>query len=112
MSEQQVATPAASVPRDGTAANIVKGIHDRANGKAPATPLNDQKSPANPAAVDPNAGKEKYVVDGKEVWITPEQRSAWVQKGMAFEPKMDQLARLAQEQVQFQRALIEDPGRV
>lgn len=115
---EQVATPAASVPRDGskTAANIVKGIQDKANGKSPAAPpTNDQKPPTNPTAekpVDPNAGKEKYVVEGREVWLTPEQARAYVQKGIAFEPRMDQLARLAQEQVQFQKALLTDPGRV
>lgn len=114
---EPVATPAASVPRDGnkTAANIVKGITDKANGKAPvAPPINEQKPPVNAAAEpqDPNAGKEKYVVEGREVWLTPEQARAYVQKGIAFEPRMDQLARLAQEQMQFQKALLNDPGRV
>lgn len=112
MPDQQVATPAASVPRDAhtIAGNIIKGITEKANGKAPASnqpPTNDQRTPETPA--DPNAGKEKYVVEGKEVWLTPEQRTAWIQKGMAFQPKMDQLARLQQETVQFQRALINDP---
>lgn len=111
---EQVATPANSVPRDGTAANIVKGIQERTSGKAPAAaPVNGQQPPVNPSApTDPNAGKEKYVVEGKEVWLTPNERTAWIQKGMAFEPKMDQLARLANEQVQFQRALLNDPGKV
>lgn len=114
----QIATPAASVPRDShqTANNIVKGITERSNGKAPAAPpapINEgQKPPVNPTANDANAGKEKYVVEGREVWLTPDERTKWIQKGMAFEPRMDQLARLQHEQVQLQRALLNDPGKV
>lgn len=115
---EPVATPAASVPRDShtTANNIVNGISNRANGKAPAAdankpPINgsQQQPPVNPSAGDANAGKEKYVVEGKEVWLIPQERTAWIQKGMAFEPHMDQLARLVQEQQQLTRALINDP---
>ncbi len=117
MPEQSVATPAASVPRDGVSDRIVKGITDRANGKAPTPsetpPINgDQKAPVNPSATqgaDPNAGKDKYVVDGKEFWLTPEQSKAYIQKGIAFEPRMDELARIKQETIQLQRAILNDP---
>lgn len=119
MSEHQtVATPAASVPRDTqvTANNIAKGISERARGKSPVEPKSvpeqDNKPVENKSETpvpDPNAGKEKYIVEGKEVWLTPQERTTWIQKGLAFEPRMDQLARLAQEQSQFVRALINDP---
>lgn len=90
--------------------NIIAGIQNKAGrggSAAQQPPINDAKQPAAPP--DPNAGKERYVVDGKEVWVTPQERTAWVQKGMAFEPRMDQLARLQQETTQLQRALINDP---
>lgn len=111
---EQIATPAASVPRDAhsTANNIVKGITDRTNGKSLAAaqpPITGQQPLATPPPADPNAGKEKYVVEGREVWLTPQERTSWIQKGMAFEPRMDQLARLAQEQQQLTRALIANP---
>lgn len=116
---QTVATPADSVPRDGTSANIVKAIHDRASGRAPAAaqpPIKGQEPqqpPVNPSADEASkAGKEKYVVDGKEVWLTPEERTAWIQKGMAFEPRMDELARIKQEAIMLQRALLTNPGAV
>lgn len=108
--------PAATDQRNSSAVanNIVKGISDRANGKSPAAqpPINGQQPPANPAPVDPNAGKEKYVVEGREVWLSPEQARTYVQKGLAFEPKMDQFARLQQEQAVFVRSLMNDPGKV
>lgn len=115
MPEQTVATPANSVPRDAhtIAGNIIKGITDKASGKPPVADkpaVNGQ--PAPETAADPNAGKEKYVVEGKEVWLTPQERTAWIQKGMAFQPRMDQLARLAQEQQQLMRGLITNPGAV
>lgn len=79
------------------ATNIAQSIQDKANGKAPAAPpANGQVPPVNPTA-DINAGKEKYVVDGKEVWLSPEQRTAWIQKGMAFEPKVTQFGHLQRE---------------
>src|ERR1700679_2671581 len=82
-----------------TAANIAKGITDKSTGKSPEAklPVKDAaKTPENVPVVDPNAGKEKYVVDGKEVYLSPEQAKAYVQKGLAFEPKMDHLGRLQQ----------------
>jgi hypothetical protein len=94
------------------ASNIVKGITDKANGKGVSSqpPVTEQTKTENQP--DPNAGKEKYTVEGKEVWLTPQERTMWIQKGMAFEPRMDQLARLQQEAVQLQRALLNDPGKV
>lgn len=110
--------PPAPAPVDAktTANNIVRGIQNKANGKAPASqpPINGQ-APDNPAAgatPDPNAGKEKYVVDGKEVWLSSDEARTYVQKGLSFEPRMDQLARLQQEAAQLQRALLSDPGKV
>lgn len=109
------AQPAPTTPKQ-TAANIVNNIQQKAAGKSskapqeqpPADPTN--KAPETPP--DPNAGKEKYVVEGREVWLTPDQAKSYVQKGLAFEPKMDQLARLQQESMALQRALIDNPGRV
>ncbi len=112
----ETSMPAVSVvdPKQ-TVANIVSGIQNKANGKAPAAPATppekgQQQPPADPSAQQ--AGKEKYVVEGREVWLTSEQARAYVQKGIAFEPRMDQLARLQQETLQLQRALISDPGKV
>lgn len=120
MPEQVVATaPTAGQKVDSkqTALNIANGIQDRAKGKAPAAaaqPLvkEGQQPPGDPTAGDPNSGKEKYVVNGREVWLTPEQAKGYVQKGLAFEPRMDELARLQQEQTMFMRALLTDPGKV
>lgn len=112
MPEPVTAAPTAE-PKMTTASAISKAIADKAGGKAPTpapVPSKDQK-PAD-SQPDPNAGKEKYVVEGREVWLSPEQARSYVQKGIAFEPKMDQLARLQQETAQFQRALLSDPGKV
>jgi hypothetical protein len=117
---ETTAAPVTQADPKQTANNIVKGIHERSYGKAPAgkapaaaePPINNSQPPVDPSASDPNAGKEKYVVEGKEVWLTPDQARSYVQKGIAFEPRMDQLARLAQEQNQLINALIEDPGTV
>lgn len=119
----ELATPPSVAPGQPeprqTASNIANAIQDKGNGKAPAAsqpPIKGQEQPpVNPSAekpVDPNAGKEKYVVEGKEVWLTPDQVRAYVQKGIAFEPRMDQLARLANEQTQLMRGLITNPGAV
>lgn len=98
--------PAApAVDPKSTAANIVKGVQDKANGSAPAV---DPKAPA-PVVVDPNAGKEKYVVDGKEIWLSPEVARAYVQKGIAFEPKVSQLGLLQRETAEFLNKLKTDP---
>lgn len=99
-------TPATQADPKQTATNIAKGIQDKAAGKTGADP----KAGTPPA--DPNAGKDKYVVDGKDVWLTPEQAKSYVQKGLAFEPKMDQLARLQQENARFIQALVENPGQI
>lgn len=115
MSEQT--TTAAPPPTDqrnsgSVANNIVKGIQEKSNGKAPAaaTPTSGQP-PANTTA-DPNAGKEKYVVNGKEVWLTPDQRTAYIQKGIAFEPKVDQLLHLQRETQAFLNDLKNDPAKI
>jgi hypothetical protein len=106
----------------GIAANIAKGVADKAAGITPGA----AKAPANPAekaviknaenggieVIDPNAGKTKYVVDGKDVYLSPEQATAYVQKGLAFEPKISQLGRLQQETAAFLDTLSNDPGKV
>lgn len=98
-----------------TAANIVKGVTDKATGKVPAgdtgKPEAAPKGSEQPAA-DPNAGKRKYNVSGKDVWLTPEQADAYVQKGLAFEPKISELDRIHREMAAFERAMIDNPGGV
>ena len=104
-----------------TAANIAKAATDKAagnngkqtvlahepNGKTP-----QGQAPVEAPAVDPNAGKEKYVVDGQDRWLTPEQARAYVQKGISFEPKMDQLGRLQHETAALLSTLENDPAKV
>lgn len=93
--------------------NIIKGIQDKANGtnvsQEKSSDTNEAKSTLTP---DPNAGKEKYTVDGREIWLSPEQAKAYTQKGISFEPKIDQLNRLQKETTQFYYALLNDPGTV
>jgi hypothetical protein len=99
-----------------TAANIVKAVDAKTN---PTTPVKQDakvniKNQENGGieVIDLNAGKEKYVVDGKEVYLSPEQAKAYVQKGLAFEPKISQLGRLQQETAAFLQTLASDPGKV
>ncbi len=100
---------------ENTAANIAQNIVNNATGKntppAKAEPAKVMEGGA-PVAADPNAGKEKYVVDGKDIYLSPEQAKAYVQKGLAFEPKVSQLSRLQQETASFLKALQDDPGKV
>jgi hypothetical protein len=100
---------------DNTASNIVKGVDAKTNPTAkPAEKvvLKNQENGGPEIVADPNAGKEKYVVDGKEVYLSPEQAKAYVQKGLAFEPKISQLGRLQQETAAFLDTLANDPGKV
>lgn len=112
------ATPATPNTPKQTANNIARAIHDKVSGKSaapsPTPPKANDTKPTDTGATqpDPNAGKEKYVVDGKEMWLTPEQARAYVQKGLAFDRTADQLGILQQEQQKFMHALINDPGRV
>lgn len=94
-----------------TVNNIVKGVTDKAagsNGTSDPAKVDATKAPI----ADPNAGKEKYSVDGKDVYLTPEQARAYVQKGIAFEPRMDQLGRLQHETATFLDLLTNDPAKV
>lgn len=116
---EPVATPANSVARDGNvASNISKAIADRANGKSPSDtngkqpPVKDTEADKSITVTDPNAGKKKFVVNGREVWLTPELADAYVQKGLAFEPKMDELRRLQSEAQQFIETLKNDPAKI
>lgn len=105
-----------------TAANIVKGVLEKAgsdrtptangNGAPPAKEAPTGAPNGAAAPVDPNAGKEKYVVDGQDRWLTPEQARAYVQKGISFEPKIDQLGRLQHETAAFLETLATDPAKV
>lgn len=104
----------AQVDAKTTAQNIAQNIQNKANGNAPAGTQNNGKENAGapPAPIDPNAGKKKYVVDGKDVWLTLDQADSYTQKGLAFEPKVDQLRRLERETNDFVNSLISDPGKV
>lgn len=100
-------TPTQAEPKQ-TAANIAKAVTEKANGKAQSI---DPKS-TEQAPVDPNAGKEKYVVNGKEIWLSPEQARAYVQKGIAFEPRVSELMRLQTETGEFLKTLANDPMKI
>lgn len=103
-----------------TAANIAKGVEAKTNpggiskGTVPSEKaiIKNQEAGGTEIIADPNAGKEKYVVDGKDVYLSPEQAKAYVQKGLAFEPKISQLGRLQQETAAFLDTLSSDPGKV
>jgi hypothetical protein len=95
-----------------TAANVVKSVTDKAAGVAkPEVILKNQEN-GGVEIKDPNAGKEKYIVDGKDRYLTPDEAKAYVQKGLAFEPKISELGRLQHETAQFLETLTQDPGRV
>lgn len=111
------------VGNNAIAANIAKGVADKAAGTVPPTPATgtqkdgakvDVKNAENGGiqVTDPNAGKKKYVVDGKERFLSPDEADAYAQKGMAFEPKISQLGRLQQETAAFLDTLATDPGKV
>ncbi len=95
-----------------TAKNLVKGITDKANGKSPVEKQAQQSVSKEPIVADPNAGKKKYVVDGKEHWLTSEQAEAYVSKGLSFEPRISELARLQNETAQFLELLKTNPAQV
>lgn len=99
---------------DQTAANIVSGVTAKASGTAPVAPTTDPKTgkAVEAAPVDPNAGKEKYIVDGKERYLSPQEARAYVQKGLAFEPKMSELDRLQKETSLFLDTLKSDPAKI
>lgn len=109
------------IGKAGIAANIAKGIEAKAS-PPPAKEVTPAKSEekvilknqenGGVEVVDPNVGKEKYVVDGKEVYLSPEQAKAYVQKGLAFEPKISELGRLQHETAAFLETLSSDPGKV
>lgn len=104
------------MPNTETAANIVKSVTDKStgipgkNGDVPGIQAKDSGN--MPPPIDQNSGKEKYVVDGQERWLTPEQARAYVQKGISFEPKIDQLGRLQHETAAFLETLANDPAKV
>lgn len=109
-----VESPAAPAAPAGDAktpaANIAKGIQDKANGKATdGAKAGDGKGA--PAA-DPNAGKRKLVVDGKEYFVDEKQLVGYAQKGIAFEPRISELARLQNETAAFLQTLKDSPEKV
>lgn len=101
--------PTAAPATGSVASNISTAI------AAKTAPVADAKATGNVAsttAADPNAGKEKYTVDGQDRWLSPAEARAYVQKGIAFEPKASQLTRLEQETRTFLKTLSDDPGKV
>lgn len=86
------------------------GTPNPAAGKG-ASEVKPEVTPAAPV-VDPNVGKKKYVVNGKDVFLTPEQAESYVQKGLAFEPRVSELARLQQETKRFLDVLRDDPAKI
>lgn len=94
-----------------TANNIVQGVQDKAAGKSP-NGGDSKAASAQPEVADPNAGKEKYVVNGQDVWLTPSERTAWIQKGIAFEPRVTQLSKLQNETNAFMEMLKTDPEKI
>jgi hypothetical protein len=95
-----------------TAKNLVKGITDKAAGKVPEKPIEAKGGGKEPLPVDPNAGKQKYLVDGKEFWLRPDEVETYVHKGIRFEPRISELARLQTETAQFLDLLKTDPAQV
>jgi len=96
------------------AQNIVKAVDAKTNPPPKTEPEVILKNQENGGVEikDPNAGKTKYVVDGKDVYLTPEQATAYVQKGLAFEPKISQLGRMQQEVGAFLETLQNDPAKI
>lgn len=109
MAEVTTAAPTASPSAPGTTAgNIAQAIQAKAAGKTPESVPSNGKE----AIADPNIGKEEYVVNGQKVYLTPEERVRWVQKGMAFEPKVSELAKLQQETNLFLQRLKTNPEAI
>lgn len=92
------------------AKGVSKGIDAKTNPGKPAVEIKNAENGG--IQVDPNLGKEKYVVDGKDRYLTPEEAKAYAQKGLAFEPKISELGRLQHETAAFLDALSKDPGKV
>lgn len=98
---------------ENIAANISAAVAGKAAGTPPDKSTDTSKQvPGTTPVIDPNAGKEKFIVDGKEHYLTPEQAKAYVQKGLAFEPKVSELDRLQKETSQFLSTLQEDPAKI
>src|SRR6185436_6065623 len=93
-------------------ANLTKGITDKATGKGAGKAPETTEVSKPETTVDPNAGKRKFVVEGKERWLTPDEADAYVQKGLAFEPRISEIARMRQEMQQFEQALVNNPGTI
>lgn len=99
-------------PVNPVAGNITKAVDAKTNPAVkPEVVLKNQEN-GGIEVKDPNAGKEKYVVDGQERYLTPEEARAYVQKGLAFEPKISQLGRLQHETAAFLQTLQDDPAKV
>jgi hypothetical protein len=104
---------ATSAEPKSIAGNIAQAIQGKASGKALTDSVPGEASTPKTADVrDPNAGKEEYTVNGQKVYLTPEERVRWVQKGMAFEPRMSELAKLQQETSAFLNQLKTNPESI
>lgn len=105
--------PAQTPQPNKPAANIARNVQNRAAGTPPQPPAKPPEAgTSTPAPADPNAGKKKYVVEGKEYWLTPDQAESYVSKGIGYEPKVSEIARIRQEMIQLQNALLNNPGAV
>ena len=114
MAETSLGQAAIAADAAKTAGNIAKAVTAKTSPVIENKPVSSTKDTAKPeeAVIDPNAGKEKYIVDGKDRWLTPEQAKAYVQKGLAFEPKISELGRLQQETSQFLQTLRDNPEKI
>lgn len=102
---------AAETASKSAANNIAKAVEAKTNPVLDKV-IDTSKEVKVNEVIDLNVGKEKYVVDGKDRWLTPEQAKAYVQKGLSFEPKISELGRLQQETAQFLRTLKESPEKI
>lgn len=112
--ENTVAAPPSEASTDqrnpkSVAANIMQGIQNKSNGRTLDVPGADKQAEQ---VIDPNAGKRKYTVNGKDVWLSTSEADAYVQKGIAFEPKVTQLGHLQNEMGAFLQTLTSDPLKI
>lgn len=100
-----------STSSNTTAENISKNIQAKADGKPPEIQP-AAKEGEQSKVVDPNQGKEKYLVNGKEIWLSPDEAKRYVQKGIAFEPQVTALHHLKNEIGEFMGKLKNDPAAI
>ncbi len=96
------------------ATNISAAIQNKANGKPSSQPQENGQSSGGEQTppVDINAGKKKYVVEGQEVFLTPEEVDTWAQKAMGYEKKLTKMSHLQNEVGEFIKTLSSDPLKI